>query len=384
MNKKHLALIVAVIALIGVILAVVFFQSLTVNNASNATEKADSFEMQLKDYISGDSQITFYDYNIYNNTIKAEVAYGMTNYTKVSETIFLNDLGIGQGWENYESSITIFRIENTFYLNAYGEDGKTFQVQYSPSYSPPLSYSPTPSPIPSPTPMPEEAAITNIQFNPDYANSPDILLSSTYYNLTITEEDCAGSPIPVSFVTYTNPFNFVLSIGIDINTTGGTVSELLNNVTCLNTVLQTGLSSTSYITEVLPYQTINGVIFDYGVSSTYLDITYQHTNAINYPTILQYYPDLNQTIVSDSATLTIQNTGNTPVTITSAIVTSAIMNNYQPTITPPTLTINVGNTGTLTLTINNIGNFVKNTEYTFELTTNEGNRIVCAATYNGL
>ena len=51
------------------------------------------------------------------------------------------------------------------------------------------------------------------------------------------------------------------------------------------------------------------------------------------------------------------------------------MNNYQPTITPPTLTINVGNTGTLTLTINNIGNFVKNTEYTFELTTNEGNRI---------
>ena len=131
MNKKHLALIVAVIALIGVILAVVFFQSLTVNNASNATEKADSFEMQLKDYISGDSQITFYDYNIYNNTIKAEVAYGMTNYTKVSETIFLNDLGIGQGWENYESSITMLDVENTFYLNAYGEDGKTFQVQYS-------------------------------------------------------------------------------------------------------------------------------------------------------------------------------------------------------------------------------------------------------------
>ncbi len=48
-NKK--LIIGVVIALIGVILAVLFFGSLT-NNTINETAKADSFELKLKDYLN--------------------------------------------------------------------------------------------------------------------------------------------------------------------------------------------------------------------------------------------------------------------------------------------------------------------------------------------
>src|SRR5208282_6505879 len=118
MNRKYLALIGVIIAL-SIIIAAFLFQSFTVNNVANATAKADSFEMQ---YLSG-SQIALSNLNIYNNTIKAEYQYELSNFTKVSELTFLNDLS-GANTAN-----TVIRIENTFYLQLYRGG-----VQYSPSY----------------------------------------------------------------------------------------------------------------------------------------------------------------------------------------------------------------------------------------------------------
>lgn len=92
--------LIAIILALSIIIAIFLFQSFTVNNAENATQKADQFEMQ---YISG-PQITLYNFNIYNNTIKAEAQYEMADYTKVSESTFLNDLS---------SARAVFRIEDT-------------------------------------------------------------------------------------------------------------------------------------------------------------------------------------------------------------------------------------------------------------------------------
>lgn len=149
MNKK--IMIALVIALIVIVLAVVFLQSSITQNNSDATAKADSFEIQ---YISG-SHLTFINLNTYNTTIKAQEQYELANYTKVSGQTFLNDLS------GANTVGTVFRIENTFYLPIYGGG-----VQYSPSYSPTL-YSSTCSP---PAALgfvgnAEQASITNVVFS---------------------------------------------------------------------------------------------------------------------------------------------------------------------------------------------------------------------------
>ena len=72
MNRKYLALIAVIIALSMIIIAFLF-QSFSVNNAANATEKADSFEIQIKSDISDLNQgITFTNLNVYNNNTQAE------------------------------------------------------------------------------------------------------------------------------------------------------------------------------------------------------------------------------------------------------------------------------------------------------------------------
>ncbi len=197
MNRKYLALIGVIIAL-SIIITAFLFQSFSVNNAANATAKADSFEMQ---YLSG-SQITLSNLNIYNNTIKAEYQYELSNFTKVSELTFLNDLS-GANTAN-----TVIRIENTFYLQLYRGG-----VQYSPSYSP-ILYSSTFS---LPTPIgflgnAEEASITNVVFNSNTQVTVTVQnIGST--NVTIVTATIDGNTAPM------NPLTLIINEG-----TTGTVT----------------------------------------------------------------------------------------------------------------------------------------------------------------
>lgn len=76
------------------------------------------------------------------------------------------------------------------------------------------------------------------------------------------------------------------------------------------------------------------------------------------------------------ATVTIQNTGSTSVTITSATI-----DGNTATMNPPSSTVYSGNSGTITITSADI--FVNTAQYTINLTTANGNTITCTATYTG-
>ncbi|MGD0071879.1 MAG: hypothetical protein ABSB71_10010 [Candidatus Bathyarchaeia archaeon] len=152
-NKKRLALIVLVATLIIVALALAFTQPLSQNSksASNnspslpstssqiqsltqdeiATLKADSFEIELKDLISGSSQMSFgrIDTNFYNSTFIAKETAQFANYTSVSETTilgFIYDYLSKFGEYGNGPSFSILRVGNTFYFTissfAYPQD----------------------------------------------------------------------------------------------------------------------------------------------------------------------------------------------------------------------------------------------------------------------
>lgn len=221
MNRKYLALIGVIIAL-SIIITAFLFQSFTVNNATNSTAKADSFETQ---YLSG-SQITFSNLNIYNNTIKGEALYAIANYTKVSEQTFLNDLS---------DASTVFRIENTFYLQLYRGG-----VQYSPSYSSPL-------PLISPAPIgftgnAEQASITNVVFNSNTQVTVTIQNTGST-NVTINAATIDGStatmnPLTLTVIegntgtlTITSPTAFVNSAQYTISLTTANGNSLVYTAT---------------------------------------------------------------------------------------------------------------------------------------------------------
>jgi hypothetical protein len=433
MNRKYLALIGVIIAL-SIIVAALLFQSFTVNNAANATAKADSFEMELKDALSGDSVPTFTDYNLANSTMKAEAQYELANFTKVSETTFLNDLGISQGWESFASPyIEIDRVYNTFYLyaNEYGNGGgTTIQVQFSFSYTP-ITYTPPP------TPIPEQAKITNAVFNNSAQITPqvssngfdmtfinnstatiasctysyyeipsNILLNSIYYNLTITTYD---TDLPLAYITYTNPFDFTLNIALEGNYSQGLATFGLYNASYLESILSNDgyVGDIPMIYQILPHQTINAIAFP---SSFPLFLDISVTGTINLEqalqTILTVYPVATPTEVEgqivnlgigDSQTVspangyyiseignissscyqvivTVQNTGTNTVKIVSATIDDNVA---TFTGTP---TVLKGNTATFT--ISSSTTFINNQPYVIELTTASGSTLLYRTIYS--
>lgn len=442
MNRKYLALIAVIIAL-SIIIIAFLFHSFSVNNAANATEKADSFEIQIKSDISDLNQgITFTNLNVYNNNTQAKYEkevyqtcnISLADFTKVSETTFLNDI-TANSTQNYYI-FNILRLNNTFYLLRYTTLRETFYVQYSPSNSPTPSFYFTPPP-------PEHTSITNGAFdnnfyvtpqvslngfnitftnnctatisslNYSYSEiSPDILLNCNNFNLTITQAQVAGSYIPLLCVNYTNPFDFPLNIQLESNSSGTFSYPLLYDPSYLESIMQTGyVGDLPSINQVGAYQTLKAISLPgcYCSDSTvFLDITYGEPQLEQIlPTILAVYPvtptevkgqisnlgvGSSQTILPPNgdyitkisnvtplyyqATVTVQNAGTNTVTIATASI-----NGNNATFTGNPL---IPEGHTTTFVIASPVTFTDGSQYTIELTTAKGNTLAYSAMYSGL
>lgn len=123
MNKKILALVTVIIVLVLIIGTMSFLLYQSTNN--NETQKADSFELQIKDLIgayTSPANVNAPNFSV-NDNATAMAQFKATysgNLTAVSETTFLADLNncmptyaLTNGL--YKSS-SIIRTGNTFYL----------------------------------------------------------------------------------------------------------------------------------------------------------------------------------------------------------------------------------------------------------------------------
>jgi hypothetical protein len=444
MNRKYFALIGVIIAL-SIITAAFLFQSFTVNNATNATAKADSFEIQIKSDISDLNQgITFANLNVDDSNVQAEYEssvyqtcnVSLADFAKVSETTFLNDIA-ANSTQNYYADI--LRLNNTFYLLRYTALRETFHVQYSPYNSPTPSFYFTPPP-------PEPASITNAVFNNNakitpqvslngfnitFTNnctatisslnysyseiSPDILLNCNNFNLTITQAQVAGSYIPLLCVSYTNPFDFPLDIQLEANSSGTFSYPSLYGPSYLESIMQTGyVGDLPSINQVGAYQTLNAISFPgcYCSNSTvFLDITYYGWTAPAHleqilPSILAVYPvtptevkgQLSNLRTGSSQTILppngdyITKIGN--VNPSYYQVTATVENLGANTITLTSASIN-GNNATFNgnptipkgktadFVISSPATFMNGEQYTIALTTAKGNTITYVTTYGG-
>jgi hypothetical protein len=200
MNRKYLALIGVIIAL-SIIIAVFSFQSFIVNNATNPTAKADSFERQIKE-IHAPYTMEFGDLNQTQDNGLQGVYSNNINYTDVSEGAFLNY--INNGWkqtgywsDNSNAHVLICRVSNTFF--AFGVPINNYNV---------ISMSCTPSgtpyslPTPTPTVIVEQASITNIVFNSNTQVTVTVQNIGSL-NMTIVTASIDGNNAPMNPPTLT-------------------------------------------------------------------------------------------------------------------------------------------------------------------------------------
>lgn len=145
MNKK--IIIVVVLALIATVLSVAFLQSYSNQDTINATAKADSFELQIKDTIEKAQSKLPYTFVV--NPNETEIHYLLSTadfnvFANVSESTFLNYVnesnnngnGTLLGWVRMDDNgipSGCIRIANTFYMST-GEYNLTgnFYVEQAP------------------------------------------------------------------------------------------------------------------------------------------------------------------------------------------------------------------------------------------------------------
>ena len=129
MNKKHLALIGVVIALLAIGLSTPLFQTMN-SNQSSEIEKANAFQIQLQSLaVLNTGTLSFVDLNQYNSTIQRMEISNTEYFTEVSKDSFLTT--INQYLADYPRTwICLYRIDNTFYQR--NEVLPDQELQYTP------------------------------------------------------------------------------------------------------------------------------------------------------------------------------------------------------------------------------------------------------------
>ena len=225
MNKKYFVLIIIAIVLISTVLVTGILQL----SKQNSTVIADSFELQIKDLMSPNSnEVTFnrIDSSVVNKTVMDLVAFHYINYNSVSESTFIGYitdclLADNQAGDDLYTA-NVLRLENTFYLTteySYLNNGKyvynNISVSCSPSHTQTLL--PTVSrPSPSPTPF---SSPTSLGF---IGNSEQISMTNVVFNsnnqLTVTIQNTGSSTVTImsafidgntATMNQANPFNVV-------------------------------------------------------------------------------------------------------------------------------------------------------------------------------
>lgn len=352
MNKK--LIIGAVIILIAVILAVMFFQSFTNQAANDATAKADSFELEIIGVIPQNAFIYINSGTTNGTRTEALAELSAYNWNSVSEATFLGDIREGA---------TVVRVDNTFYAM----DARTNTGFVNDSCTP----SGTPFPLPtasfSPTPFSgnaEQAEITTPAY--DSPTAVYVTVQNTGSGtVTISSASIDGNAATVSGV----PNNAVPSGTIQTFT----ISFAISGLTFVNTAqytinLETAKGNTLTATYIYGGQPSDQTSAEQ-VSIT--NVVLSNTG----------------TVGTGQAIVTVQNTGSATVDISTTTI-----DGNAATITAATsqttgwasgnqVAIAKGSSVQITMTVSET--FVNSAQYTIALTTAEGNTIVNTATYTG-